>query len=102
MLAKNLVLAVFYLLVMVVAVIRLVERPGDGTTKRAEAIEALQAGVALLPIPPWFKLLASNESFLGWLVDLQVKALNKTGWFSDVDPTDAPLPPSGSSEGPGT
>lgn len=67
---------------VVIALVMLVERKGDGLAKRAEVIAGVKVAINALKIPDWIKGLMSLDVVLGALVDALVFALNKTGWFA--------------------
>lgn len=61
--------------------ITIVERPGEGETKREEAIHLVQE-MAFEFIPNWIVKLACNEKTLRLLIDYIVERLNKDGVFT--------------------
>lgn len=65
--------------------IELVEEPGDGAEKKKKAIGLIQGGLEILAedriIPKWLAGVFSNETFLGWLIDVMVSLANNNGFF---------------------
>lgn len=69
-------------LTILIALVMLVERKGDGAAKKAEVIDGLQLALAALPIPTWIKAIFAIDAVVGTLIDITVSLLNKTGWFT--------------------
>ena len=66
--------------------IELVEEPGNGSEKKKKAIGLIQEGLEILTedkiIPRWLAGVFSNETFLGWLIDVMVSLANNQGFFA--------------------
>lgn len=71
---------------VIVALVNIVERPGDGAAKRAEVVRfALEFVDKHLKLPAWADNLFRRESFVGWLVDVIVWAANSFGFFTSTE-----------------
>lgn len=75
--------AVGEIIAIIVALVSIVERPGDGPTKREQVVTLFleKAEDHLQGLPTWAKALFMRQSFVGWLVDVVVWAANSTGFF---------------------
>lgn len=72
---------------IIVALVQIVERPGDGATKRQQVVEMFMAQAREhLNLPTWAENLFLRESFIGWLVDVVVWAANMYGFFTSSQP----------------
>lgn len=69
---------------IIIALVTIVERPGEGETKRDEVIELFleQAREHIKGLPKWAAGLFVRRSFVGWLVDVVVWVANTTGFFT--------------------
>lgn len=71
---------------IIVALVNIVERPGNGEQKRKDVIKLfLEAVDKHLTLPAWAGGLFKRESFIGWLVDVVVWAANTFGFFTSTD-----------------
>lgn len=68
---------VLHLILLAVAI---VERPGEGSKKKEEAIQLIQ-DLADDFLPGWLVSIILNKTTLGILIDYIVKRLNKEGIF---------------------
>ena len=67
---------------IIVALVNIVERPGDGAQKRKEVVDLFIAKAGeLLTLPKWAADLFLRPTFVGWLVDVVVWAANQFGFF---------------------
>jgi len=66
---------------IIIALVMLVERQGDGQAKRQEVIDGVQLALAALPIPAWIKTLFTLDAVIGVFVDVAVALLNKLSIF---------------------
>lgn len=81
---------------IIVALVNIVERPGDGAQKRKEVVDLFIAKAGeLLTLPKWASDLFLRPTFVGWLVDVVVWAANTFGFF---ERTETPAPTSGDSQ----
>lgn len=71
------------------SLIGMVERPGEGATKKAEVIAGVKVFVNGTDAPVWAKSIFTNETVLGFLIDFAVARLKATGWFTSGEPTTA-------------
>lgn len=70
---------------IIVALVTIVERPGDGEQKRADVVRLFLEQAQRLDLPYWADKLFRRESFVGWLVDVVVWAANTFGFFRRAD-----------------
>lgn len=74
------------LIAVIIALVTIVERPGDGEAKRNEVIDLVLEKVGEhVALPAWAKSVFLRRSFIGWLVDVIVWAANTTGFFGDTE-----------------
>lgn len=67
---------------IIVALVNIVERPGDGAQKKKEVVDLFIAKAGeLLTLPKWASDLFLRPTFVGWLVDVVVWAANTFGFF---------------------
>lgn len=67
---------------IIVALVNIVERPGDGAQKRKEVVDLfLEKASELLSLPKWARDLFLRPTFVGWIVDVVVWAANTFGFF---------------------
>lgn len=67
---------------IIIALVNIVERPGDGAQKRKEVIDLFIAKAnEFLELPKWAADLFLRDSFVGWIVDVVVWAANTFGIF---------------------
>lgn len=79
--------AIGEIIAIIVALVTIVERPGDGETKREQVIDLFleKAGEHIQGLPEWTKGLFMRRTFIGWLVDIVVWAANKFGFFGSTE-----------------
>lgn len=72
---------------IIVALVTIVERPGDGPVKREQVIDLFleKASEHIQGLPAWAKGLFMRRSFVGWLVDVIVWVANQTGFFGHTE-----------------
>lgn len=70
---------------IIVALVTIVERPGDGEQKRADVVRLFLEQAKRMTLPSWAANLFLRESFVGWLVDVVVWAANAFGFFTGTD-----------------
>jgi len=80
----NIATIIVQVLAVITSLIYLVERPGDGAAKKAEALAAAKTLIAALPIPGWAKMIFCLDVILGFLIDLAVAGLNKIDWLENA------------------
>lgn len=81
---------------IIVALVNIVERPGDGAQKKKEVVDLFIAKAGeLLTLPKWASDLFLRPTFVGWIVDVVVWAANTFGFF---ERTETPAPTSGNSQ----
>ena len=68
---------------IIIALVTIVERPGEGEKKREEVIDLFleRAQEHLAGLPKWAAGLFIRRSFIGWLIDVVVWVANTTGFF---------------------
>src|SRR5690606_37211203 len=67
---------------IIVALVSIVERPGDGAQKKKEVVDLFIAKAGeLLTLPKWASDLFLRPTFVGWLVDIVVWAASTIGFF---------------------
>ena len=68
---------------IIIALVTIVERPGEGEKKREEVIDLFleRAQEHLAGLPKWAAGLFVRRSFIGWLIDAVVWVANTTGFF---------------------
>jgi len=67
---------------IIIALVNIVERPGDGAQKKKEVVDLFIAKAGeLLTLPKWAADLFLRPTFVGWLVDIVVWAANQFGFF---------------------
>ena len=68
---------------IIIALVTIVERPGEGEKKREEVIDLFleRAQEHLTGLPKWAAGLFIRRSFVGWLIDVVVWVANTTGFF---------------------
>src|SRR5690606_6162335 len=80
---------------IIVALVNIVERPGDGAQKRKEVVDLFIAKAGeLLVLPKWASELFLRPTFVGWLVDVVVWAANQFGFFERSSGDDSASGPS--------
>ena len=80
---------VYIIASLIATSIELVEEPGNGAEKKKKAIGLIQEGIGILAedriIPKWLAGVFSNETFLGWLIDVMVSLANNNGFFAKTE-----------------
>ena len=67
---------------IIVALVNIVERPGDGAAKAQGGRRSVpREGRGTLTLPKWASELFLRPTFVGWLVDVVVWATNQFGFF---------------------
>ena len=67
---------------IIVALVNIVERPGDGVTELQAVVDLfISKAQELLHLPKWAADLFLRPTFIGWLVDVVVWAANTFGFF---------------------
>lgn len=68
---------------IIIALVTIVERPGEGEKKREEVIDLFleRAQEHLAGLPKWAAGLFIRRSFIGWLIDVVVWVANTMGFF---------------------
>ena len=79
---SGILMIVSQVLAIVLAIVVAVERPGEGSEKRAQAIKGIKDVLGMLPLPGWVMTIFGNDMVLGVLVNALVNTLNKTGWLT--------------------
>lgn len=79
--------AIGEIIAIIVALVTIVERPGDGETKREQVIDLFleKASEHIQGLPEWAKGLFMRRTFVGWLVDVVVWAANSFGFFGSTE-----------------
>ena len=78
----NLLTNAYSLLILLASIIALVESPGNGAAKKAEAVsQALTALASAKLLPSWLPQ-SAVDLILSTLLDLLVGWANKSGFFS--------------------
>lgn len=83
--------AIGEIVAIIVALVAIVERPGEGDTKRAEVIDLFmeKAKEHVTGLPEWAKGLFMRRTFVGWLVDVVVWAANTFGFFEPTEQSES-------------
>lgn len=80
----NIVKVVLEVVAILTALISIVERKGEGDEKRGEVIDLfMDKGKEHLSLPKWAADLFLRRTFVGWLVDVLVWAMNTYGPFGE-------------------
>jgi len=76
--------AIGEVIAIIIALVTIVERPGEGEAKRDEVIDLFleRAQEHLAGLPKWAAGLFIRRSFIGWLIDVVVWVANTTGFFT--------------------
>ena len=78
----NIFKVVMEVIAIIVALVNIVERPGDGAQKKKEVVDLFIAKAGeLITLPKWASELFLRPTFVGWLVDIVVWAANTFGFF---------------------
>lgn len=79
--------AIGEIIAIIVALVTIVERPGDGEQKRQEVIDLFfeKAQEHIKGLPKWAEGLFMRRTFIGWLVDVVVWAANTFGFFAPTE-----------------
>ncbi len=77
--------AVIEVIAILVALVNIVERSGEGEQKRREVIDLFfeKGKEHLTTLPKWASDLFLRRTFIGWLVDVIVWAANAYGPFGE-------------------
>lgn len=79
----NIFRVVTEVIAIIISLVNIVERPGDGEAKRQEVIDLFfEKGKEHLSLPQWASDLFLRRTFIGWLVDVIVWAANTHGPFA--------------------
>jgi len=91
----NIFKVVMEVIAIIVALVNIVERPGDGAQKKKEVVDLFIAKAGeLLTLPKWASDLFLRPTFVGWLVDIVVWAANTFGFFERSSGDDSASGPS--------
>jgi len=79
--------AIGEIIAVIVALVTIVERPGEGEEKKQAVVDLFfeKATEHIKGLPTWARGLFLRRTFISWLVDVVVWAANSFGFFATPD-----------------